>query len=276
MSSLTTLLRRGPALPSPADTGSVVARATGASAVLGGREVLTGVDLDVRAGEFLALVGPNGAGKSTLLSVLAGDVPVSGGAVELFGRPLPTWSTVEAAMRRSVLLQTVTLSFPFRVREVVEMGRAPWTGTAREDDDDTAVHAAMADTDTLDFADRRFSDLSGGERARVALARVLAQRAPIVMLDEPTAALDLHHQELVLGLARDRAGNGDAVVVVVHDLTLAAAYADRVAVLAAGRLAAVGLPADVLSADLLSDVYTHDIDVFPHPTTGEPIILPRR
>lgn len=160
--------------------------------------------LAARAGEVLALVGPNGAGKSTLLAALAGDLPAAVGEVRIGGRPAAAWSAPELALRRAVLPQSAVLSFPFPVEDVVRMGRAPWAGTAREDEDDAAVATAMAATEVTDFAARPFSALSGGERARVALARVLAQRTPLLLLDEPTAALDLRHQELVLRICRGR------------------------------------------------------------------------
>lgn len=126
------------------------------------------------------------------------------------------------------------------------------------------------------LADRQLPTLSGGERARAALARVLAQEAPVLYLDEPTAALDLHHQELVLGLARARAAVGVGVVVVLHDLALAGAHADRVVVLSEGRIVADGPPAEVFDEDLLSAVYHHPIEVVPHPRTGAPLVMPRR
>jgi iron complex transport system ATP-binding protein len=238
--------------------------------------VLTGVDLPVRAGEVLALVGPNGAGKSTLLAVLAADTRPDEGVVEILGRPAGEWSAAELALRRAVLPQAATLSFPFAAEEVVRMGRAPWAGTRCEEQDEAAVSEAMAATETAAFAARAFPALSGGERARVALARVLAQRAPLILLDEPTAALDLRHQELVLRVCRERAAGGDAVVVVLHDLGLAAAYADRVALLRAGRVSADGPPAEVLSAGLLSEVYRPEVEGFPHPRTGSPLVLPVR
>lgn len=233
------------------------------------------MDVAVRAGELLALVGPNGAGKSTLLSVLAADLPPTSGAVRIHGRPASAWSAPELALRRSVLPQSASLSFPFTVEEVVRMGRAPWS-SARPEDDDAAVAEAMAATEVTGFAARPFSALSGGERARVALARVLAQRAPLLMLDEPTAALDLRHQELVLRLCRERALAGDAVVVVLHDLGLAAAYATRVAVLRAGGVAADGPPDEVFSERLLSEVYDQPVEVLPHPRTGAVLVLPNR
>ncbi|MER7046622.1 heme ABC transporter ATP-binding protein [Streptomyces jumonjinensis] len=267
---------RGRALPEPPPPGAVLARARGVHVRLGGRAVLTGIDLIARSGEVLALVGPNGAGKSTLFGALAADLPADRGSVEIAGRPAGDWSAAELALRRAVLPQTAALSFPFPVTEVVRMGRAPWAGTAREDEDDTAVAEAMAATETADFAGRPFSALSGGERARVALARVLAQRTSLLLLDEPTAALDLRHQELVLTVCRERAAAGDAVVVVLHDLGLAAAYADRVAVLDAGRIAVEGPPAEVFTDELLSRVYRQPVEVFPHPRSGAPVVLPRR
>ncbi|SDU21630.1 heme ABC transporter ATP-binding protein [Jiangella alkaliphila] len=269
-------VRRGHRLPEAPVPGAVVTAAASVSVVLGGARVLDDVSIEVRAGEVLALVGPNGAGKSTLLSALTGDVDVSAGAVTLGGAPLHAWSATESAMRRAVLLQQVRLSFPFTVAEVVEMGRAPWTGTPLESADDEAVRSALADADVAQFAARRFTSLSGGEQARVALARVLAQRTGVLLLDEPTAALDLRHQELVLGAARARAAAGVAVVVVLHDLNLAAAHADRVAVLDGGRVVASGTPTEVLGSDLLTDVYEHDVEVIAHPRTGTPVILPRR
>ncbi|MFC9390818.1 heme ABC transporter ATP-binding protein [Streptomyces venezuelae] len=268
--------RRGRALPSPAAVGESVAEAVGLRVERGGRAVLDGVGIGVRAGEVLALVGPNGAGKSTLLAALAADLAPDGGEVRIGGRPAAGWTPGELALRRAVLPQEAALSFPFAVAEVVRMGRAPWAGTAREDEDDAAVAEAMAATEVEAFAGRPFSALSGGERARVALARVLAQRAGLLLLDEPTAALDLRHQELVLAVCRERAAAGDAVVVVLHDLGLAAAHADRVAVLHDGGVAVAGPPSEVLGAELLSRVYRQPVEVFPHPRTGAPLVVPRR
>ena len=269
------LLRPRPTPPSPAAPGDILATAEALYVRLGTREVLQGVDVVVRAGEVLALVGPNGAGKSTLLGALAADLPAASGVVRVHGRPASEWSAPELALRRAVLPQSAALSFPFRVEEVVRMGRAPWAALGMEDDD-AAVAEAMAATEVTAFAVRPFSALSGGERARVALARVLAQRAPLLLLDEPTAALDLKHQELVLRVCRERARAGDAVVVVLHDLGLAAAYAHRVAILHAGRVAAEGPPAEVFSDQLLTEVYDQPVEVLPHPRTGEVMVTPKR
>ncbi|MEU0645599.1 heme ABC transporter ATP-binding protein [Streptomyces umbrinus] len=270
------LIGTRPAPPGPVHPGDVLAEAEALHVRLGGREVLSGVDVTARAGEVLALVGPNGAGKSTLLGALAADLPAAAGVVRVHGRPASDWSAQELALRRAVLPQSAALSFPFAVEEVVRMGRAPWAGQPEEDEDEAAVAAAMAATEVTDFAGRSFSALSGGERARVALARVLAQRTRLLLLDEPTAALDLRHQELVLRVCRARAHAGDAVVVVLHDLGLAAAYAHRVVILRAGRAVADGRPAEIFTDRLLSDVYQQPVEVFPHPRTGEVLVAPVR
>jgi iron complex transport system ATP-binding protein len=268
-------LVRRPVPPPAVSPGEVLAEAVGLHVRHGARDVLDGVSVTARAGEVLALVGPNGAGKSTLLAALAADLPAAAGVVRLYGRPAAEWSAPELALRRAVLPQSADLSFPFTVEEVVRMGRAPWA-TVDPDADERAVAEAMAATEVAAFAVRRFSALSGGERARVALARVLAQRAPLLLLDEPTAALDLRHQELVLRLCRQRARAGDAVVIVLHDLGLAAAYAHRVAVLRAGHIATAGPPAEVFTASLLSEVYDQQVEVLPHPRTGALLVTPRR
>jgi iron complex transport system ATP-binding protein len=269
-------VRRRPRVPERVGPGDALAAARGITASLGGRTVLHDVTVEARAGEVLALVGPNGAGKSTLLAVLTGDLPPDAGVVEALGRPLATYAPTELARCRAVLPQSVTVTFPFTVTEVVRMGRAPWLRTPAAELDDAVVAAALRETDAAGFADRSYSQLSGGERARVALARVLAQSTQLLLLDEPTAALDLHHQEALLGAVRRRVDQGDGAVVVLHDLGLAAAHADRIAVLRAGHVVAEGPPAGVLQPDLLSEVYQHAIEVVAHPTTGAPLVVPIR
>jgi iron complex transport system ATP-binding protein len=239
------------------------------------RTVLHGVSVAVERGEILALVGPNGAGKSTLLGTLAGDLRPQAGRVLFDGEPIDSLKSKDLARRRGLLLQSNQVSFPFHVGRVVEMGRNPWSGTDQSERDDEAVGWAMDQVDVTHLRHRRFSELSGGERARVSLARVLAQDTELLLLDEPTAALDLHHQNRVLGLIRQRAKDGRGVVVVAHDLSLAAALADRVGVLVDGRMLAVGTVQEVMNEDLLSEAYHVPIHVLPGPD-GLPIIVPKR
>jgi iron complex transport system ATP-binding protein len=249
---------------------------TGVDVVRGGADLLADVTVAVRPGEVLVLAGPNGAGKSTLLGVLAGDVVPDRGAVHLGDRAMSEVAHRDRARRRAVMLQEQRVAFSFRVVDVVAMGRAPWRTTEQADDDEAVVAAALGTADLTALADRRYPTLSGGERARTSFARLLAQACPVLLLDEPTAALDIAHQERLLGTARELAGTGAAVVAVLHDLSLAAAYADRIALLSAGRLRAVGTPGEVLTPELLTEVYRHPVDVLPHPLTGDLLVLPRR
>jgi iron complex transport system ATP-binding protein len=245
---------------------------TGVSAQLGGHPILHDVTLEVVPGELVALVGPNGAGKTTLLGVMSGDVVPTSGRAELDGVELHRWKVAALARRRAVLPQEQRLAFGFRAVDVVRMGRAPWARLPEEEMDDLVVAESMQRTDVLALADRSFPTLSGGEKARTSFARVLAQQTPVVLLDEPTAALDIRHQEQVLSEARRLAADGHAVVAVLHDLTVAAAHADRVCVLADGRLRADGPPRDVMTPDLLGEVYGHPVDVVEH--RGRLVVLP--
>ncbi len=220
---------------------------------------------------MLAILGPNGAGKSTLLAALAGDIVPAEGGVLLDGRPLPSFKAIELARRRAVLPQQTVVQFAFTAREIVEMGRA---AIDRDVIDRTAVDRALQETDAYDLQHRIFPTLSVGEQARVSLSRVLAQETPILLLDEPTAALDLRHQQLVMELARALASRGAALAVVLHDLNLAAAYADRILMLQDGRMAALGPPRETLTESLLSAIFDCRVSVIPHPETGLPLVLP--
>jgi iron complex transport system ATP-binding protein len=250
--------------------------ARGVSVEIDGRQILVDASIQVFPGEIVALIGPNGAGKSTLLAALTGDQQRTRGTIEIAGRPLDGWKLKELSQQRAVLLQENGVFFPFTVEQVVEMGRAPWQRTPFDHDDEEAVDEAIRLTDIERFRHRQVPSLSGGERARSAFARVLAQRTGILLLDEPTAALDLRHQEDVLRLARQRAHAGDAVIVVLHDLNLAAAYADRIALLSSGRIVAQGSPREVLTVERISDVYAQPVEVITQPDTGATIILPVR
>ena len=244
--------------------------------VLDGRAIVKTVSMEVNPGEVLALVGPNGAGKSSILSLLAGDVHATSGTAFLGDRDVSKYRPDEASRLRSVLMQANQVSFPFSVWEIVEMGRAPWARTPLIAEDEEAIEEALTLADVGHLSERRFNQLSGGERTRVSLARVLAQRTPLVLLDEPTAALDLKHQESVMKTIRDLADDGRGVVVVVHDLSVAAGYADRVAMVVEGRLEATGSPSEVIVADRVSKVYGVDVDI---EKVGHPprhVVLPRR
>ena len=250
--------------------------ARGVSYRAGEALLLDGVSIELRPGEVLALVGPNGAGKSTLLRVLAGDLAPTAGEVLLDGTALAAFSPRALALQRAVMPQQTVLQFSFTAFEVALMGRSPHLGTSRgESETDLAiVREALARADVLALAGRAYPSLSTGEQQRVTLARVLAQQSPILLLDEPTSALDIRHQELVMAIARERAAAGGAVLIVVHDLNLAAACAGRVAVLQRGRLVACGTPWQVLTAELLSRVFEHSIAVLSHPLDDRPLILP--
>jgi len=263
-------------LPPTIPDGAVALTATDLGLQIEGRWLLREVSLELRAGTVLAVIGPNGAGKSTLLSLLAGDLPPSAGAVHVGELPVRQAHPLHLARRRAVLPQQPRLSFPFTVSEVVEMGRAPWVGTDAEDEDDWLIARSLTATDMRAFEQRRYPTLSGGEQARASFARVLAQDTGVLLLDEPTAALDLRHQEQIMTTARGCAAAGAAVLAVLHDVPLAAAYADEIAVLSEGRLVALGPPLQVLTEDLLERVYGLPIDVFTHPAHGGLMIAPRR
>ncbi|MBC3185657.1 heme ABC transporter ATP-binding protein [Corynebacterium sp. zg-331] len=224
-----------------------------------GRELLTGVSLGVRPGEVLGLIGPNGAGKSTLLAALAGDCSPDGGEVLLAGKPYASYSPREAARLRAVMTQDTTVSFAHLVRDVVALGRTSWPRDPRRDGE--IIDYALDVVRLHDVQEREVTTLSGGERARVALARVIAQQARCLLLDEPTAAMDVGYQEHTLHLARHLAATGVAVIVVLHDLGAASRFCDRVALLRGGRLMAVGAPGQVCTAERLSEVYQWPVAV---------------
>ncbi|GAA1473161.1 heme ABC transporter ATP-binding protein [Corynebacterium felinum] len=229
---------------------------------IGGRRLLHDVSFTARPGEVTGLIGPNGAGKSTMLAVVSGDLERSSGQVSVAGLDPASSSALELARARAVMLQDVGVSFEFLVRDVVAMGRRCWEGTPLELLDEEIIDAALAATDAQHLAGRDIATLSGGERARVALSRVLAQQTPVVMLDEPTAALDIKHQELVLGLVRTLAKAANvAVIVVLHDLNAAASYCDHIVCLARGTVAADGTVAQVYTSENLSEIYGWPIQV---------------
>ena len=223
---------------------------------LGGTLIVEGASLALRAGELVALVGPNGAGKTTLLRALAGLLPAEG-RIMLDGRALDMFSPRERGRRIAYLPQGNVFHWPLAVAAVVGLGRYPHGDpfSRATDADRAAVQRALAATAIEAFAERPVTTLSGGERARVALARALATQAAVLLADEPTVSLDPRHQLVVMGLLRDAARAGGAVLTVVHDLTLAARFADRVVIMDRGRLIADAPPAEALSTARLATVF---------------------
>jgi iron complex transport system ATP-binding protein len=238
-------------------TVSAFLTARGLSVTLAGRLVLNDVSLALSSGHLVLLVGPNGAGKTTLLRALAGLVP-SVGAIEIGGAALSSLSLRDRARRFAYLPQGHIVHWPLPARDIVALGRYPHGATdpARLTPKDTeAVMRAMQATDVVEFSERRVTELSGGERSRVALARVLAVEAPVILADEPTASLDPRHQFDVMKSLRASADKGVLVIVVTHDLGLAARFADTVLVLSDGRLVSQGTPAEALSEKIMGDVF---------------------
>ena len=238
---------------------STILSAEDLSVQLGGAVVVERANLALRAGELTALVGPNGAGKTTLVRALAGLIPADGRIV-LDGRPLADTAPRERARRIAYLPQGNTFHWPLSVAAIIRLGRTPHGDpfSRPTDADRAAVQRALSATGTEAFAERAVTTLSGGERARVALARALATEAAVLLVDEPTVSLDPRHQLVVMGLLRDAARAGGAVLAVVHDLALAARFADRVLVMDRGRLIADAPPGEALSAARIADTFGVD------------------
>ena len=249
----------------------------GVRASLGGREVLRGVCLELREGEVLGLVGANGAGKTTLLRAACGVLRPSAGRVLVGGRPLASQPRRELARRIAVVPQDARFAFPFRAGEAVLMGRSPHLPRLGfEGPRDLAIaRAALEQVGIEALADRRVPELSGGERQLVLLARALAQEPRVLLLDEPTAHLDLRHRLEVLELVRELAAGGRSALVVSHDLSLADRSCDRLALLVAGRVLVAGAPAEVLSRESVREAFGIEADVVPGPD-GIPLVLPTR
>jgi iron complex transport system ATP-binding protein len=248
--------------------------AQGVSVALSGRAVLRDISLSLASGHLVALVGPNGAGKTTLLRALAGLVP-SDGAIHVGGDALSSLSLRERARRFAYLPQGHIVHWPLPARDIVALGRYPHGATdpARlTPGNSEAVLRAMQATDVMEFAARRVTELSGGERSRVALARVLAVEAPVILADEPTSSLDPRHQIDVMKTLRAAADRGTLVMVVTHDLGLAARFADTVLVLSDGRLVSQGAPAEALSEQVMANVFR--ISAFRAEFQREAVIVP--
>lgn len=248
-----------------------------------GRKLLDDVFVKVPTGRVTAIIGANGAGKSTLLKVLSGEIKPVQGETLLDGRDLKTFNAAELSGRRALVPQATTLSFPFSVIEVVRLG-ASVPGFDHENEDVNRIaDDALSDVDLEPFRDRLYSELSGGEKQRVHIARALCQlnaaierpqETKVLLLDEPTSNLDLAHQSLILTEAREQAQDGRAVAVVLHDLNLAAAWADDIVLMSSGRIAARGPPGAIFKDDLLSAAFRCPIRANRLPPPGIPYMLP--
>ena len=253
-------------------------KADGVSIHRGGTCILEGINLALVPGQVLGVLGPNGAGKSTLLSALCAEMKPSYGQVWLDQKPLAHWTGPQRAQRLAVLPQVSHLNFAFTVQEIVAMGRLPH-GSGRERDTQI-IQAALEAADASHLHDRSYLALSGGERQRVHLARVMAQLWPgecgqTLLLDEPTSMLDPLHQHTTLQAVSEFARRGGAVMVILHDLNLAARYCDRLLLLDAGRAYALDTPQVVLEPGVLKAVFGLEVLVQQHPERGHPVVIAR-
>ena len=227
-----------------------------------GRKILDDVSLTLEPGRVTVMVGPNGAGKSTFLKILTGELTPDPGQVSFDGRTLEDWPLAEISKVRGVLPQESLLSFPFKVNEVILLGRTPHHRGLESPDDYRIAREALEIVNMSDFGEREYTTLSGGEKQLVQTARVIAQiwetpadASSLLMLDEPTSGLDLSRRFVALRIAKDFAGKGTAVFAILHDLNLAAAYADHVIILCRGKIAAMGAPDEVLRPGIIEDVF---------------------
>lgn len=233
------------------------------------------VSATARPGRVLGIVGPNGSGKSTLLRVMAGILRPGRGEVALEGRPVRSFGRRELAKRLAFLPQNPQSGFRFSAREVVAMGRYPYQGTFGflSERDVEAVERALEETGAAPLAERNFSTLSGGEKQRVLIAGILAQEPSVMLLDEPTAALDIHHCSDVMDLLWGLSRKGIAVVAVTHDLNTASQFCDRLLLLSGGRAVCTGPPTEVMDEERLSRAYSARVRVLENPLTGGPLVI---
>jgi iron complex transport system ATP-binding protein len=245
----------------------------------GGAPAVTDLDLRIEGGEMVALLGPNGAGKTTVLKLAAGLLRPGAGRVTVAERDLRTWSRRRLAQTLAYVPQEAVPTFGFPVALMVELGRAPHQRGLGgfSEHDRRVVEQALAETATGELAERSFTDLSGGERRRVLLALALAQEPRLLLLDEPTAHLDLRFQVEILSLVRDLTrARGLTVVAAMHDVNLASLYFDRLLLLRQGALLADGTPLEVLTPALIAAAFEADVVVLPHPANGRPQVLAAR
>ncbi len=240
------------------------------------RPALNDVSIEVPSGSLYAVLGPNGSGKSSLMRGLLGLHPVQRGHVSIDGRPTTEWSRRELARAVGAVTQSEQISFPLTTRELVAMGRYPYLGSLEREgaQDREAIRAALAACDLTELAEREVTTLSGGEFQRARLARALAQEPRALVLDEPTASLDVGHEMTILELLRESADSGITVLLITHGLDMAARFADHMLLLSQGVVAAAGTPSDVVREDTLRAVYGWPLAVHEDPATGAPRVTP--
>lgn len=240
------------------------------------RRILHDISLDVQSGEILALIGPNGAGKSTLIRAASGVIPYTG-RVRTNGDDFASLNPMQRAKYIATVPQAVSLPPAFTVWETVLLGRTPFLNFLGQPSqkDEEITRQSLQRVSALQFMDRRVGELSGGEQQRVLLARALCQSTPILLLDEPTAHLDLQYQVSLLELVSELAHKDNlAVLIALHDLNLAAHYADRIALMVAGNIKAMGTPKEVLLSELIAEAYCLPVQVVQHPFLDIPLVLP--
>ncbi|CAD7769152.1 Cobalamin import ATP-binding protein BtuD [Candidatus Methanoperedenaceae archaeon GB37] len=240
----------------------------------GKREVLRGVNLDVEEGELLGIIGPNGSGKTTLIRAITGVIRPEDGRITSRGEDLSSWDRKTIARHIAVVPQSVSIDFEFTIEEIVLMGRTPHLNGRENPEDYEIVRNSMRETETVHLKDRLITELSGGEIQRVIIARALAQEPEILLLDEPTSHLDIRGQVEVLHLIKKLVKNGITALAVIHDLNLAAAYCDRIALLYNGQIMAHGRPESVLTRENIQEAFKITVTVEKNKTNSTPIILP--
>jgi len=245
-----------------------------------GSSLLEEINFDLPAGSVLGIVGPNGAGKTSLLNTIVGDILPQRGSVLLSEKPFHNWKRRELARTLAYLPQLSLLNFPYTVEEVILLGRTPHDTGASIDRE--ILEEIVELTDTAHLRGRLYTQLSGGEKQRVQLARVFAQvwqrgsmEGKILLLDEPTAALDIQHQQATGTLIRNLAGRGCAIIVVIHDFNAIAALANQVLALNEGRQIALGSPREVFTENLFRDIFAAEVAIENHPYRNQPMIIPR-
>lgn len=245
-------------------------------------EIIKDVSLYVHPGETLIVLGPNGSGKSTLLKSLTGDISIRSGSVFLNDQPITSYCPKNIAKQRAVMPQHSPLNFSFLVEEVVEMGRAPHIANCTPQHNREIVNHVMQITDVHQLRLRDYMTLSGGEKQRVHLARVLAQiwepepyPNRYLLLDEPTSSLDIHHQYEILQRLKNILDNKVGLLLIAHDLNFASAFADRIVIMKQGSIVANGSPNEIFSKDILEDVFSLSLHIAKHPDHGRPYIIPK-